>query len=752
MACTTPKVNKMKHYLTLRLRLLVLAIYLVCLSPISKGITGEWIPPSGGKSLWFFSAIGFWLFTLLSAPFFVKPRDAVARSTLVALQLAIIDLSSVAVFRSELNQFRWLSFGVASLTTVMGTMAIVLHRRSTDAGGWLGYFSVASYRIAERLGRGPIVFTPLVLISVLGFYQNDPIQQLWLVLFWAITIFIQPVEVILHLWAGLRMARILKPSDTSVGEILRIDHPGIMRVKLDAGSTWIPDNVHTACLADSKQVEVLPLFTQIQNRELVGTGICHKELERSAQAVIPGRVFFYPGSRNKKEILRELSGGESELIGFVVENSTISRIRFEVSSDVPLREGAIVMVIQRSELDGKREQSVYYQILDASTDEESFSQNPLGRHIASAEQLGVFHAERGFVKYGWLPMMNSPVFLLSPETTLPIKLRDDEFVIGTVPYSKIEIGANLKDITEYHTAILGVTGTGKTELAFDIIRFALRQGYKVFCVDFTAEYEQRLNSLTPKILELEESDTKELRDKLFGVETGDYGAGAEKIALKKAVDELEPKIVAQIESFLEPEDATLGILRLDEIANTRATLRITELYLSSIFDLARRFRRSRRILIVLEEAHTIVPEMSFYGRFDRTETDAVLGRISQIALQGRKYGVGLLLISQRTALVSKTLLSQCNTVLSFGMHDETGLNYLSNVFSTDHVSAIPNLKRFEAIAFGKGIKSERPVIFAIPEDPEKQKASELLNKKWEKPTATEVVQPTSEEGEQIDEQ
>jgi DNA helicase HerA-like ATPase len=146
-----------------------------------------------------------------------------------------------------------------------------------------------------------------------------------------------------------------------------------------------------------------------------------------------------------------------------------------------------------------------------------------------------------------------------------------------------------------------------------------------------------------------------------------------------------------------------------------------------------------RGVIVLEEAHTIVPEMSLYGRFDRTETEGVLGRISQIALQGRKYGVGLLLISQRTALVSKTLLSQCNTVLSFGMHDETGLKYLANVFSTDHVSAIPNLKRFQVIAFGKGIKSERPVIFEIAEDPDKQKASELLNKKWEGPAAADAI-------------
>ena len=39
------------------------------------------------------------------------------------------------------------------------------------------------------------------------------------------------------------------------------------------------------------------------------------------------------------------------------------------------------------------------------------------------------------------------------------------------------------------------------------------------------------------------------------------------------------------------------------------------------------------------------------------------------------------------------------------------------------------------IGFGKGVKSERPIIFEIPEDPEKQKASDLLNKEWEEVAA-----------------
>ena len=82
--------------------------------------------------------------------------------------------------------------------------------------------------------------------------------------------------------------------------------------------------------------------------------------------------------------------------------------------------------------------------------------------------------------------------------------------------------------------------------------------------------------------------------------------------------------------------------------------------------------------------------------FDYGETQTVVARMSQIALQGRKHGVGLLLLSQRTALVSKTLLSQCNTVIAFSLVDKTSLDYLRNVFSAEHVDLIPNLPRLHS--------------------------------------------------------
>jgi DNA helicase HerA-like ATPase len=44
-------------------------------------------------------------------------------------------------------------------------------------------------------------------------------------------------------------------------------------------------------------------------------------------------------------------------------------------------------------------------------------------------------------------------------------------------------------------------------------------------------------------------------------------------------------------------------------------------------------------------------------------------------LQGRKYGLGCLLVTQRTANVTKTILNQCNTTFAMRMFDDTGKDF-----------------------------------------------------------------------------
>jgi len=714
----------MSDNLTLKQRIITLLFYLLILVFVSGFITDIWFPNGGGKSLWFYSAIGLLFFTRLSSPFFVKPRDSLASSITVALLLATLDLTSVIYFNLELNYFRWIAVVLAVITALSALIAIYLFQTDTKTNNHKSTISRIAFRISERFGIGQVLFTPPVLLSILGFYQDNIIQQLWLLFIWSILLFVEPIDLVFLLVKDLSKLKKEDVSDSVIGKIQRIDDPQIIRVKLDSSGIWKSEHSHIACLADSSQVEVFPLFFQTQGDSLIGTGLFCCTHSKKIEEATPGFVYQTEKTRKCDEIISEFCGKNSsaDLIGIVVEGSNISSIRFEVASNNQLQEGLLVFVCQDKKI-------IYYQIIDAITEEETFSKNPRGKHIAIAGQLGEFDSEKGFIKYGWLPFMNTPVFLPQGKvkSIKKSKLADDEMIIGTIPKTKIPIRISLKDMLEYHTAILGVTGTGKTEFAFDIIRKEIDRGIKVVCVDFTGEYSPRLSDLKPSSLGLDESQSGELQDRIFDVETGEYSAGDEKKELKKLIDEFKPEIKKQTGNFLEKENVNLAIFELENIANTQATLRLTELYLSSIFNWAKRNRKQESILLVLEEAHTIIPETNLFKN-DRSGTNAVVGRMAQIALQGRKYGVGLLLISQRTALVSKTLLSQCNTVLSFTMYDETGLKYLSNVFSTDYVRAIPNLKFLQCIALGKAVKSDRPIIFEIPYDKLKLKASEELNK------------------------
>ena len=90
-------------------------------------------------------------------------------------------------------------------------------------------------------------------------------------------------------------------------------------------------------------------------------------------------------------------------------------------------------------------------------------------------------------------------------------------------------------------------------------------------------------------------------------------------------------------------------------------------------------------------------------------------------MQGRKYDVGLLVIAQRTATVSKSVLTQCNTIVSFTCFDDTSLGFLNNIFGRTHTQLIPNLPPLNAVVFGKGVRTERPIIVQIPYSEEKAK-------------------------------
>ena len=104
-------------------------------------------------------------------------------------------------------------------------------------------------------------------------------------------------------------------------------------------------------------------------------------------------------------------------------------------------------------------------------------------------------------------------------------------------------------------------------------------------MDFTGDYRQRLVDLDPVFLAPTAEQGIDLEAKLFAVETGSFGGHAEKAILKESIDSLREQTEGQVADFLRNDANNLAIFELAEIANTKATLRLTELYLSSHHEL-----------------------------------------------------------------------------------------------------------------------------------------------------------------------
>ncbi|MYN14985.1 DUF87 domain-containing protein [Pusillimonas sp. TS35] len=110
-------------------------------------------------------------------------------------------------------------------------------------------------------------------------------------------------------------------------------------------------------------------------------------------------------------------------------------------------------------------------------------------------------------------------------------------------------------------------------------------------------------------------------------------------------------------------------------------------------------RKKDPILLVCEEAHRYVP--------DRGEAEYATAQtaIRRIAREGRKYGVGLMLVSQRPADVESTVISQCGTWLVLRLTNQADQQHVAR-FLPDGLAgmtrALPNLAQQEAIFVGEG--------------------------------------------------
>lgn len=135
------------------------------------------------------------------------------------------------------------------------------------------------------------------------------------------------------------------------------------------------------------------------------------------------------------------------------------------------------------------------------------------------------------------------------------------------------------------------------------------------------------------------------------------------------------------------------------------------------------------VLFVLEEAHNFAPARSATAAEQHS-----IATTKQIAQEGRKFGVGLILISQRPSRLDETTLSQCNSYVIMRMSNPADQNYVRRVIETlgeDEAKMLPDLDVGEAILSGQLINFPVLVRMKPPEskgEREEEDAFEALEK------------------------
>jgi len=106
------------------------------------------------------------------------------------------------------------------------------------------------------------------------------------------------------------------------------------------------------------------------------------------------------------------------------------------------------------------------------------------------------------------------------------------------------------------------------------------------------------------------------------------------------------------------------------------------------------------ILLVCEEAHQYIP------RDADTQHAATRREIERIAKEGRKYGVGLCVVSQRPLELSETVLSQCASFVCLRISNPDDQAYVRQLMpdgERDLASILASLRRGEALAVGEAV-------------------------------------------------
>lgn len=120
--------------------------------------------------------------------------------------------------------------------------------------------------------------------------------------------------------------------------------------------------------------------------------------------------------------------------------------------------------------------------------------------------------------------------------------------------------------------------------------------------------------------------------------------------------------------------------------------------------------RLRPLLLVLEEAHAYLSKEN-----DGTAAAAV----RRIAKEGRKYGVGMMIVSQRPSEIDSTILSQCGTIFAMRLANDADRGHVAGAAS-DNLKGLfemlPVLRTGEALIVGEAVSLPVRTLITPPRE------------------------------------
>jgi hypothetical protein len=568
----------------------------------------------------------------------------------------------------------------------------------------------------RRLGSPVVIFTIVILICVWIFHRSQPYEAPIILTAWAVIVVLRPVESVLDFcdWT-VQQWHVLTTNDV-IGEIAAYQSPNIVLIR-QSGDTRvsrgtpmiIADNngpwmlgVALNYVGRDEGILLRALTVELPNGLQNNLNILTKDQTSGTALAVSAAPDALAGIDEIERIER--------LCGIVVSDANLEYLLFEVIEDTDLAEGRLV----ESKIG---DHNVIFQIIDGLTREDIVQQkNTYGYARAKARKIGRWDSHAGkFVPVKWLPRINAPVYLL--ETT---DQNISPNVVGHFPDTSFGVGVNISEAVTHNTAILGILGIGKSYLSIELVERMIADGIKVICLDLTNQYAELLSEFIDA--------TDESRQHQELVNAGRGGVAHQNQEQGGSHPAFRAKVTEQLREFLLPENPRkLRVLNPAQFEVTRqagrmfqgdanwATLTPTEItatFSDAALEVCQELGMADqgRLCLVYEEAHSLVPEWnSVVAEGDKAAT----ARSARAILQGRKYGLGCLLITQRTANVTKTILNQCNTIFAMRTFDDTGKEFLSNYIGRDYAGILPSLEARHAVIFGKASSCENPVLVRL---------------------------------------